>query len=119
MTLWAKKIVSVLYSTCSCSLWLMSTQSLGQATIYSPPHCLNFDHGPMKKQCVSSSGSIPKVHVTIQNVAPNPIMGPGCGTTSEAPASSVRVSETPVSNTPSDASTKAFSGFDITSPSPA
>ncbi|KAI0089837.1 hypothetical protein BDY19DRAFT_905570 [Irpex rosettiformis] len=43
MTLWAKKI------------------SLGQATVYAPPHCLRFDRLPTKKQ--------PEVHLTI-NAAP-------------------------------------------------
>ncbi|KIL54471.1 hypothetical protein M378DRAFT_92481 [Amanita muscaria Koide BX008] len=53
MTLWAKKI------------------SLGQATIYNPPHCLNFDHGPAKKPRLSGSiSSIPEVHITIQNISP-------------------------------------------------
>ncbi|KAG1837557.1 hypothetical protein DFJ58DRAFT_626668, partial [Suillus subalutaceus] len=43
MTLWAKKIV------------------LGHATIYNPPHCLNFDHGPAnKKPRHSRSGSSPE-----------------------------------------------------------
>ncbi|KAG1735383.1 hypothetical protein EDB19DRAFT_1910647 [Suillus lakei] len=54
MTLWAKKI------------------ALGHATIYNPPHCLNFDHGPTKKPRHSRLASSPEVHVTIQNITADP-----------------------------------------------
>ncbi|KAG1725334.1 hypothetical protein EDB19DRAFT_1915147 [Suillus lakei] len=54
MTLWAKKI------------------ALGHATIYNPPHCLNFDRGPTKKPRHSRSASSPEVHVTIQNITADP-----------------------------------------------
>ncbi|KAI0738958.1 hypothetical protein C8Q80DRAFT_1275167 [Daedaleopsis nitida] len=48
MTLWAKKI------------------SLGEATIYDPPHCLNFDRGPAKRPRNSKPPQPPpQVHVTI------------------------------------------------------
>ncbi|KAG2050618.1 hypothetical protein BDR06DRAFT_974377 [Suillus hirtellus] len=55
MTLWAKKI------------------ALGHATIYNPPHCLNFDHGPAnKKRHHLRLGLSPEVHVTIQNIMAKP-----------------------------------------------
>ncbi|KAI0076414.1 hypothetical protein K474DRAFT_1755891 [Panus rudis PR-1116 ss-1] len=51
MTLWAKKI------------------SLSQATIWNPPHCLNFDRPPTKKRRSSTKTklSTPHLHLTIEN----------------------------------------------------
>jgi hypothetical protein len=52
-------------------------QALGQATIYNPPHCINFDRGPTKKARRSpSSSTMPEVHVTIQNITPESIAAP-------------------------------------------
>jgi hypothetical protein len=51
---------------------------MGQASVYNPPHCLNFDHGPAPKRKRHShfpsttSALVPEVHVTIQNIAPEP-----------------------------------------------
>jgi hypothetical protein len=50
-------------------------QALGHATIYNPPHCLNFDCGPAKRPRHSRSTSSPEVHVTIQNITP-PLLQP-------------------------------------------
>jgi hypothetical protein len=48
-------------------------QSLNEATKYAPPHCLNFDRGPTLKsgRRTASTSSVPEVHVTIQNIAPD------------------------------------------------
>ncbi|EGO04513.1 hypothetical protein SERLA73DRAFT_148987 [Serpula lacrymans var. lacrymans S7.3] len=51
MTLWAKKIF------------------LGQATVYSAPHCLNFDRMLTKKARLLQGNSL-NVHVTIKNITP-------------------------------------------------
>ncbi|KAI9454053.1 hypothetical protein BJY52DRAFT_1189175 [Lactarius psammicola] len=53
MTLWAKKI------------------SLGQATIYNPPHSLNFNRLPMKKSRLSHK-TPPEVHVAVNFASPHP-----------------------------------------------
>ena len=48
-------------------------QSLNEATKFAPPHCLNFDHGTTLKsgRRSASASSVPDVHVTIQNIAPD------------------------------------------------
>ena len=73
MTLWAKKMVSFYHISQRISLQVTYLQSLNEATKYAPPHCLNFDCGPTLKsgRRTPSASSVPEVHVTIQNIAPD------------------------------------------------
>ena len=49
---------------------LTLVQARGQATVYCPPHALNFDRGPTKKAC--HSHSTPEVHVAVNFGSQNP-----------------------------------------------
>lgn len=83
MTLQAKTIVSFQFHLRNSAQYEYK-QSLGHATIYNLPHCLNFDHGPTKKPCNSQS-SAPEVHVTIQNITPNTVTEPSFSSMAQSP----------------------------------
>ncbi|KAI0751723.1 hypothetical protein C8Q80DRAFT_1268917 [Daedaleopsis nitida] len=73
------------------TLWAKKT-SLGEATIYDPPRCMNFDHGPAKRPCNSKPPQPPlQVHVTINTVKPSVT-----STTSTTPLSSITRKATPI-----------------------
>lgn len=87
MSLWAKNIVSHPCSLIQNDNLHDCERSLGQATIYNSPHCLNFNCGLSKKH--HQSMSMPEVHITIQNITPDAI------TASTSHTSSARYMTTP------------------------